>query len=46
MQSRIAFTFSQTAPRIVPKVLLPVAVGEGGKNDSLCQKQGYRGRNG
>jgi hypothetical protein len=32
--------------RIAPKVLLPGAGAKGVKKDSLCQKSGYRGRDG
>jgi hypothetical protein len=32
--------------RIAPKVLLPGVGAKGAEKDSLCQKSGYRGRNG
>ena len=35
-----------SAYRIAPKVLLPGARWEVGLKDTLCQKAGYRGRNG
>jgi photosystem II stability/assembly factor-like uncharacterized protein len=42
----LAIASSSDGRRIAPKVLLPGSGGKAGKNDSLCQKSGYRGRNG
>ena len=40
------FVYQDIHLRIAPKVLLPGRGAGAGQNHSLCQKSGYRGRNG